>query len=92
MPLTMAFNLEKMAFQERFHIHGFVLHTKPRFQGRADKQLLLGIALYNMRAHTAYPGKEFNPLTALPLTGNLTCLWNGFLALIEINTGKKINQ
>lgn len=58
MSLTMAFNLKKMAFQGRFHIHGFVLHTKPRFQGRPDKKLVLGIALYNMRSHTAYPGKK----------------------------------
>lgn len=83
MPLTMAFNLMKMAFQERFHIHGFVLHTKPRFQGRPDKKQVLGIALYNMRSHIAYPVKEFYSSTAPPRTVNLTCLWNGFLALIQ---------
>lgn len=81
MPLAMPFNLKKMAFQVRFHVHMFVLHT---FQGRPDNKLHVGTASCSMRSPIANLAEEFYSSAAPPLWVNLTCLWNGVLALIQL--------
>jgi len=37
-----------------------------------------------MRPHIANPAEEFYSSAAPPLLVNLTCFWNGFLALIQL--------
>lgn len=81
MPLAMPFILKKMAFQKRFHVCIFVVQT---FQGRPDNRRRVGTASCSRRSCTANPAEEFYSSAAPPLLIDLTCLWNGFLALIQL--------
>lgn len=54
------------------------------FQGIYDLKLHVWTTSSNMRSHIANLAEEFYSSAVPPLLVNLTCLWNGFLALIQL--------